>query len=149
MNLPPLFAGHNLPFHLRRYLANQWNVPIGHFSILTEITLHLIAPMEAMGYELPETLWPDISSGQIFAKFLRDDLGVDTNAVPDYLHTFEDGRAAVFAKAYPEHLLPHFRAHFRDVWLPHRAEDYFAARDPEALPYLYVLLQRIAPQKAA
>jgi hypothetical protein len=47
-----------LPFHLRRYLANYNNVPVGHFSVLTEMTLTLIAPLEVMGYTLPESLWP-------------------------------------------------------------------------------------------
>lgn len=129
-----------LPFHLRRYLANQGNVPAGHFSILTELTLCLVAPLEALGYRLPEKLWPDISSGKMFAKFLRDEHGVDTNALPTYVHVFEDQRAAVQAKAYPEELLPHFRRHFREVWLPKRAADYFADRDPLALTYLPRLL---------
>lgn len=134
-----------LPYHLRRYLANQGSVPVGHFSILTELTLCLIAPMEAIGYRLPEHLWPDISSGRMFAKFLRDEHGVDTDKVPSYWHAFEDGRAAVPAKAYPERLIPYFRAHFRDVWLPTRAAEYFAERDPIALSYLPQLL----PKKAA
>lgn len=134
-----------LPYHLRRYLANQGNVPLGHFSILTELTLCLIAPMEALGYRLPEKLWPDISSGRMFAKFLRDEHGIDTNQVPTYLHVFEDGRNPVQAKAYPERLLPHFRAHFRDVWLPQRAADYFAERDVTALTYL----PRLLPSRAA
>jgi hypothetical protein len=133
-----------LPFHLRRYLANQGNVPIGHFSILTELTLCLIAPMEALGYRLPEKLWPDISSGKMFARFLREQHGVDTNQMPTYLHVFEDQRQPVMAKAYPEHLLPNFRAHFRDVWLPQRAADYFAERDVAALAYLPKLLTRRA-----
>jgi hypothetical protein len=134
-----------LPYHLRRYLANQGNVPAGHFSILTELTLCLIAPMEAMGYRLPEKLWPDISSGKMFAKFLRDEHGVDTDHLPVYLHIFEDQRQPVQAKAYPETLLPHFRAHFREVWLPERAADYFAQRDVNALQYL----PRLLPKRAA
>lgn len=134
-----------LPFHLRRYIANQGNVPVGHFSILTELTMCLIAPMEALGYRLPEALWPDISEGQMFARFLREAHRVDTNALPKYVHTFEDGRKAVEAKAYPERLLPHFRAHFREVWLPLRAADYFAERDPVALSYL----PRLLPSRAA
>ena len=134
-----------LPYHLRRYLANQGNVPAGHFSILTELTLCLIAPMEAMGYRLPEKLWPDISSGKMFAKFLRDTHGVDTDRVPTYIHTFEDQRPAVQAKTYPERLLPYFRAHFRDVWLPSRAAEYFAERDVAALAYL----PRLLPKRAA
>lgn len=134
-----------LPFHIRRYLANQANVPVGHFSILTELTLCLIGPMEALGYRLPEKLWPDISSGRMFAKFLRDAHGIDTNAMPTYRHDFEDCRPSVYAKAYPERLLHHFRAHFREVWLPERAADYFADRDPVALSYL----PRLLPRRAA
>lgn len=140
--VPPRPA--QLPYHLRRYIANQGNVPVAHFSILTELTLCLVAPMEALGYTLPESLWPDISSGRMFAKFLRDQHGVDTNTMPTYLHTFEDGRQPVLAKAYPDHLLQHFRAHFRDVWLPTRAADYFAERDTAALAYLPRLLTRRA-----
>lgn len=133
-----------LPYHLRRYLANQDSVPVGHFSVLTELTLLLIAPMEALGYTLPEKLWPDISSGRMFAKFLRDQHGVDTDAMPTYLHTFEDKRQPVYAKAYPDRLLPHFRAHFHAVWLPERAAAYFADRDAVALSYLPRLLTRRA-----
>jgi hypothetical protein len=133
-----------LPYHLRRYLANQDNVPIGHFSVLTELTLLLIAPMEALGYTLPEKLWPDISSGRMFAKFLREKHGVDTDQMPTYLHRFEDNRSAVCAKAYPDYLLPHFRDHFHRVWLPERAAAYFADRDTVALSYLPRLLTRRA-----
>lgn len=133
-----------LPFHLRRYIANQGNVPIGHFSVLTELTMCLIAPMEALGYRLPEKLWPDISQGLMFAKFLRDTHKVNTDAMPTYLHVFEDNRQPVMAKAYPERLLPAFRAHFRDVWLPSRAADYFAERDTAALAYLPRLLTKRA-----
>lgn len=133
-----------IPFHLRRYIANQRSVPVGHFSILTEMTMCLIAPLEAMGYRLPERLWPDISSGRMFAKFLRDEHGINTDALPTYLHVFEDGRNPVQAKAYPENLLHHFRAHFREVWFPQRAADYFAERDVKALEYLPKLLPRRA-----
>jgi hypothetical protein len=58
-------AASRLPFHVRRYVANQQNVPVGHFSVLTEMTLGLIGPMEADGYTLPERMWPDISEGLI------------------------------------------------------------------------------------
>lgn len=133
-----------LPFHIRRYLANQNNVPVAHFSILAELTLCLIAPMEALGYRLPEKLWPDISSGRMFAKYLRDEHGIDTDTLPTYTHVFEGSRQPVQAKAYPEHLIHHFRAHFRNVWLPQRAAEYFADRDPVALAYLPRLLPRAA-----
>ena len=133
-----------LPFHIRRYLANQGGVPAGHFSVLTEMVFLLIGPMEMLGYQLPERLWPDISSGRMFARFLREEHNIDADTMPTYIHYFEDGRKPVQAKAYPEHLLPHFRAHFRDTWLPQRAPEYFAERDALALQYLPKLLGKRA-----
>lgn len=135
----------SMPYHLRRYVANHGNVPVGHFSMLTELTQALIAPMEAMGYTLPEHLWPDVSEGKMFCRFLRERLDVNTDDLPKYLHQFEDGRRSIWAKAYPESLLPAFRRHFREVWLPTKARDYFDKRDPRALEYLPKLL----PKKAA
>jgi hypothetical protein len=125
-----------LPYHLRRYIANHQNVPSGHFSVLTEMTLALIAPLESVGYQMPEKLWPDISQGKMFARYLREEFDVDTDSLPTYTHTFEDGRDPVYPKAYPNTYLPIFREHFTDVWLPTRAEEYFAEKDPKALGYL-------------
>jgi len=45
----PASVADTVPYHLRRYVANQPNVPVAHFSILTEMTQLLIAPMEIMG----------------------------------------------------------------------------------------------------
>ncbi|MFG1206300.1 KilA-N domain-containing protein [Xanthobacter flavus] len=129
-----------LPYHLRRYIANQNAVPVGHFSILVEMIQLLIGPMESMGYTLPEDLLPDISMGLMFCKWLRDEHSVDTDALPVYIHLYEDGRR-VKAKAYPEALLPHFRRHFREEWFPKKAEEYFRKRDAEALAYLPRLLR--------
>lgn len=133
-----------LPYHLRRYVANHLNVPAAHFSILTELSHTLIGPLESAGYTLPEELWPDISEGRMFCKFLREEHGVDTDLLPTYRHVFEDGRAPVMAKAYPEELLLAFRKHFREVWLPTKAEEYFRKRDPLALQHLPRLLPRPA-----
>lgn len=128
-----------LPYHLRRYVANYQNVPIGHFSVLTELTQMLIAPMEMAGYTLPEKMLPDISQGKMFCKWLREKHGIDTNALPTYLHSYEDGRR-VAAKAYPDRLLAQFRKHFREEWLLMKSVAYFQVRDVTALPYLPKLL---------
>jgi hypothetical protein len=64
-----------------------------------------------MGYTLPEHMVPDISHGPMYCKWLRDKYGIDTDALPTYIHIYEDGRR-VPAKAYPENLLPDFRKHF-------------------------------------
>ena len=83
-----------LPFHLRRYIKNHQNLPPGHFSVLTEMTLSLIAPLELLGYTLPEKLWPDISEGRMFAYWLRNK-GIEPNDLATYIHEFEDGRRSV------------------------------------------------------
>ncbi len=133
----PADAG-RVPYHLRRHFANYVNVPQGHFSILVEMTTLMIAPLEIMGYSLPERMLPDISMGRIFCGWLRKQ-GIDTDALPTYWHHFEDGRR-VQAKAYPESLLASFRRHYREEWLPNRAEPYFRERDAVALQYLPKLL---------
>ncbi|MFA7306400.1 MAG: hypothetical protein WC026_06970 [Hyphomicrobium sp.] len=74
-------------------MANYNNVPTGHFSVLTEITLALIAPMEVIGYTLPERLWPDISEGLMFASWLRLKYGIETRSLPMY-NTFSTTAAA-------------------------------------------------------
>jgi hypothetical protein len=133
-------AAAKLPFHVRRYVANQKNVPAGHFSVLSEITLGLIGPLEAEGYTLPESLWPDISEGRIFAKWLRDEKGADTSSMPSYQHDFEDNRPPCQARAYPNEWLAEFRKHFTEEWLPNHGPRYFSERDPTALQYLQALL---------
>lgn len=136
-----------LPYHLDRYIRNYRNVPPGHFSILTEVTLLLIAPLDVLGYQLPEAMWPDISEGKIFAGWLRAEYGIETLDLPTYLHVFADGRPSVRARAYPNSLLADFRAHFENVWLPTRAATYFKTRDPIALTFLPKLLP--SPESSA
>lgn len=127
-----------LPHHIQRYLANKDQVPYTHFSILSELAISLIAPLEARGYTLPERMVPDISEGKMFAKWLRDQ-GVDTSKMPTYKHRYADGRVCD-AKMYPVGYLHAFRLHFNEVWMPNKAHQYFRERDPAALPYLDKIL---------
>jgi hypothetical protein len=142
----PTTVSDTVPYHLRRYIANQPNIPVAHFSILAEMTTLLIGPMEIMGYTLPEHMLPDISQGRMFCKWLRDVHGVDTDTLPTYLHVFEDGRR-VRPKAYPERLLADFRKHYREEWLPHHSVEYFRKRDGEALQFLPKLIADSKPKK--
>lgn len=130
----------NLPYHLRRHMLNIGKVPPTHFSILQEMTNTLVAPLEAQGYTLPESLMPDISQGRMFCKFAREQLGIDTDALPTYLHEF-DGRGSVEAKLYPLQHLSAFREYIVNVWMPKRAAGYFKERDPSALPALDKMLR--------
>lgn len=130
--------GGNLPYHLRRYMANMTNVPNGHFSMLNEMTVALIAPLEHLGYVLPDNMVPDISEGRMFSGWLRDN-GHDPDSMPTYIHLYEDGRA-VNARAYPNRLLADFRRHFVEVWMAKRALPYFGERDRAAVPHIERLL---------
>ncbi|HEU4838520.1 MAG TPA: KilA-N domain-containing protein [Micavibrio sp.] len=130
--------GGNMPYHLRRYMANLTNVPNGYFSILNEVTLALIAPLEQMGYTLPQSMVPDISLGRMFSGWLRDN-GYDPDNMPRYQHHYEDGRV-VDARAYPKTLRHKFERYFVEEWMQKKAVGYFKPRDPEALPYIQNLL---------
>jgi hypothetical protein len=131
-------TGGNLPYHLRRYMANMNNVPNGYFSMLNEVTIALIAPLEHMGYVLPDSMVPDIALGRMFSKWLRDN-GYDPDAMPTYPHRYEDGRV-VQARAYPLRLIAEFKRHFIEEWLHKKAREYFHPRDQAALPYIENLL---------
>lgn len=124
-----------LPYHIQRHMMNQSGVPAGYFSILQEMTFMLIAPLEQAGYELPERMVPDISMGKFLCKHLRDQLGVDTDTLPVYSHSYPDGRI-VEAKLYPNEYLAEFRRIIQSEWLPKRSAAYFKDRDPASLPYL-------------
>jgi hypothetical protein len=133
-----------LPYHLERYTANSGKVPHTHFSILNELAIRLIAPLERQGYTLPSKLVPDISEGKMFCGWLRKEKGIEPDNFPTYEHEYEDGRR-VNAKLYPIALYPDFIEHFHGHWLPTRALAYFTDRDKKALQYLPLLLP--APKK--
>ncbi|MCF7498993.1 hypothetical protein [Pseudoalteromonas sp. L1] len=124
-----------LPAHLNRYLKNRAKIPYTHFSMLNEITLNLIAPLEEAGYTLPEKLVPDISEGRLFCKWLRENRNVEPNSFPVYDHEYPDGRV-VQAKLYPTEYLDDFRRHFHEVWITEKAGKYFADRDTVALEFV-------------
>lgn len=135
---PKPFA--HYPPHLRRYMLNHDKIPHGSFSILQELMVRLLSPLEAQGYVLPERLLPDISVGRIFCKWLRETKGINTDEFETYDHAFEDGRI-VQAKLYPMELLSDFGVHFQSEWLKNRAEKYFEQRDKTALPCLPKMLE--------
>ncbi|PRG49761.1 KilA-N domain-containing protein [Burkholderia gladioli] len=133
-----------LPYHLERHMKNLAKIPSTHFSILQEMSLTLLGPLEAHGYSLPERLVPDISQGRMFCDFLRKHSLADPSLLPTYQHEFPDGRV-VDAKLYPLELLGHFRKFIAETWMPKRAAAYFKDRDPHALPYLDRVLALPAP----
>lgn len=129
-----------IPYHIKRHMLNLNQIPAGFFSVLQEMTFMLIAPLDQHGYEIPERMVPDISMGRFLCKHLRDELNVETDQLPVYIHRFPDGRN-VEAKLYPDQYLSEFRRIIQTVWLPQKAAAYFSSRDPVALPYLDKVIQ--------
>lgn len=132
------------PYHLARHMANLDRVPRTHFSILQEMTMTLVGPLEFWGYRLPESLVPDISQGKMFAKHLQEHLGIDPNTLPTYSHLCPDGREIPGVKMYPVEYLGEFRRFINEIWLPRHAMQYFEKRDSHALPYIEKLLRQNA-----
>ncbi len=141
-NIP---QSNKLPYHLQRYIINRMEIPSTHFSVFNEIVYNLIAPLEDYGYELPDKLVPDISEGRMFAKWVREEKGLEPNDFPTYTHTYPDGRSIPGVKLYPNELLGDFRNHFNNVWIRERAAKYFQERDKNALPYLRKVLEQLPP----
>lgn len=115
-------------------MMNMSNIPYGHFSMLNEVTLALIGPMEQIGYTLPANLIPDGSLGRVFSSYLRKK-GYSVDSYPTYMHRYEDGRE-IQARAYPNELIGELRKYFIEHWLKEKSHAYFETRDPAALPYL-------------
>lgn len=130
-----------LPYHLQRYILNRSEIPPTHFSVFNELMVGLIAPLEDAGYNLPDSMVPDISQGKIFAKWVRENKNMEPNDFPTYTHTYPDGRKIPNVKLYPNSLLGDFRDHFYNVWLKTKAFNYFKDRDGNAIePLRKVLL---------
>jgi len=130
-----------MPYHIRRYVANYSQIPFGYFSILQQMTMQLIAPLDMQGYTMPDNLLPDVSEGRLFCKWLREEKEIDPNSFPDYMHQYEDGREYA-ARLYPLNLLSEFMEHFQNEWLKKRSEEYFKKRDASALPQITKLIGR-------
>lgn len=135
-----------MPYHIRRYVTNHPQVPFGYFSILQQMTMHLVAPLEIRGVTLAENVVPDISEGRMFCKWLREEKGVDPDSFPNYMHEYEDGRK-VPARLYPLNLLTDYIEHYQNQWLNKHADTYFKKRDNRVLPLLPTLLGLPTQQK--
>ncbi|MYD31042.1 MAG: KilA-N domain-containing protein [Nitrospira sp. SB0661_bin_20] len=125
-----------MPVHVRRYIKNRAKIPPNHFSMLNEIYLNFLAPLEYYGIVPPDRIMPDISTGRMFSEFLRKK-GINPTDFPTYDHEFVDGsRPTVYARLYPLKYLEEFRDYFNHVWLPQKASTYLQRKFPKAVPYL-------------
>ena len=121
-----------LPDHIRRYMINRPKIPNTHFSMLDQMTLRLLAPLESKGYLLPSHLMPDISLGKMFSKWLQDK-GYDPNTFPAYEHEFLDYRPTVQARLYPNELMSDFNIEMENWLRDGRSWKYFSERDVDSI----------------
>ena len=140
-------APYRTPDHILRYLVNRSRIPPTHFSMLDQMTLRLLAPLEQESYTLPSNLMPDIALGMMFSRSLREN-GYDPDAFTYYAHRFLDHRPTVSARLYPNVLMTDFNLQL-DAWLRDgRARKYFERRDGNAVePLERVLAALPAPLK--
>lgn len=131
-----------MPYHMQRYLLNRSKIPAGYFSVFNEIVYSLIAPLEDIGYTLPDNLVPDISEAKIFCNWLRIEKGIEPKNFPTYEHEYGNGRI-VNARLYSNEYLADFRAHFNDVWLLQKAQSYFSKKDIKALDYVQKMILQL------
>ena len=134
-----------LPDHVRRYLVNRHKIPPTHFSMLDQMVLRLLAPLEDHGYTLPANLMPDISLGRMFSGWLRD-REYDPDSFETYDHEFLDHRPTVEARLYPNELITEFNQQIESWLRDGRARRYFGQRDAAAIgPLDQVLAALPAP----
>jgi len=135
-----------LPDFERRYYDNWHKIPIGYFSIITEMFPRVYKLFERLGYVIPErskkdrAIRMDISVGLLFSQYLTEKYKNRANLFSYYTHTFPDG-TSVQARMYPDWLLGELATFINLQWLPFHAEKYFKERDIKALKYLPKLLK--------
>ena len=131
----------HMPVHVKRFLKNRYKIPHTHFSMLNEIYLNFLAPLEDYNIIPPDKMMPDISTGRMFSGFLRSK-GIDPDQFPRYEHEFADtSRPTVWARLYPIEYLPDFRRYFNETWLPDKSDSYLKKNFPRALPHVKRILK--------
>jgi prophage antirepressor-like protein len=133
-------------FYLR-YKENLHKIDRNYFSVISELFVTLNAELEKVGYQIPDKsengkgLYPDISVGLMFSKYLKKSDSPFKADFKYYKHSFQDGRPDVDARMYPIEALATFRKFVYDKWIPENAQNYFKTRDPLALEFLPKLLE--------
>ena len=143
-------GAHNyrFPYHIRRYLINRSKMRPTHFSMLDQMTIKLLGPLESKGYIIPDRLMPDISLGKMFSQWLRDNDydPYDDDIFPTYEHVFDDGkRRPVQARLYPNELMTNINLYL-EGWIRNgKALKYFADRDMNAIAPLEKVFAELPP----
>lgn len=133
-----------VPAFYARAAVNHDRVPVGWFSVISELIVMVAGKMELTGYILASKasngteLRPDVAVGKRFSKWLNENHSSVNDNFAFYEHTTP--QITIQARMYPDDMLPLFRRYVQTVWLVEHAAEYFGPRDPSALPHLPRLL---------
>lgn len=146
--------GGYIPDFVTRFHLNQKQVPVGYFSVISELFVAMYALLEREGYVLPKTgaqgqnVSPDVSVGKMFANWLRKHYPNLANVHVTYTHIFFDGRQVPTCRAYPNSMLGIFRDYVINVWLREHAPTYLGTVDPPSIPYLQKIVAALPPPES-
>lgn len=95
-------------------------------------------PLEHNGFELPDNIIPDISTGMLFNKYIKEKWYNPDDICKTYIHIYPDGRQIPWVRQYPDSLYPLFTEWFQKERLAKRCASYLVERTDEyILPYLH------------
>jgi prophage antirepressor-like protein len=126
LKFPELFK------HAKRVELNEGKVPYTHFSMLGEMSIRILRPLQEKGFDLAIDCLPDGSLGKGFCKYLRDKHKVDTDKLETYLHDFGDHRTPKQAKLYPNRYYEDLQIFVNEIWLHGKGAKYFV-QNPKKL----------------
>ncbi len=119
---------------IERAMLNRPALKDGYFSIIDQVSDKLIAGLEAMGCQLPNKFYPDISVGILWAKYLKStDRSPQLVGAIKYKHHYQDGRA-VDAWQYPDCMYSEFHKWLRSKWMKTNMPKYLDSKDTAIMP---------------
>ena len=125
------------PMMLRFSINSKQNSTLWYRSMLNKMVELFALPLEHNGLELPDNIIPDISTGMLFNRYLKDRWYESEKICKTYTHIYPDGRHIKGVKQYPDTLYPLFTEWFQKERLANRCEKYMSERiDSYILPYL-------------
>lgn len=110
--------------HSQRVELNIGKIPYTHFSMLGEMELRILKTLKVRGFDLIPNSLPDGSLGKGFCKYLKEEIGIDTNVFNTYTHEYPDGRK-VEAKLYPNELYHYLQNFINEIWINGNGAKYF------------------------
>ena len=137
------------PMMMRFSLNAKQNSTLGYRSMLNKMVELFALPLEHNWFELPENIIPDISTGILFNKYLKENWYIPKDICKTYTHIYPDGRHIHGVKQYPDSLYPLFTQRFQKEWLAHRCVTYIIKRTDEfVLPYLQTTFPWVIEDKS-